>query len=65
MVKVNIHLNKTVKFQSISLYRIQFFVLNLWVLRMQPGKHQANGFYYSLDFDLDFHVMVTYYENTW
>ena len=50
------------KNNKISIY---FLASNLGVLRLQPGEHQANGFFYTLDSDLYYRVVVTYYENTW
>ena len=49
------------KKNKISIY---FLASNLGVLRLPPGVHQANGFYYTLDSDLYYRVVVTYYENT-
>ena len=47
------------KKNKISIY---FSASNLGVLRLQPGEH--HGFYYTLDSDLYYRVVVTYYENT-
>lgn len=43
------------KKKKISIY---FLASNLGVLRLQPGEHQANGFYYTLDSDLYYRVLA-------